>query len=408
MRLLHTSDWHLGRSLHRADLGEAQQGFLEHLVQTVRVEGIDVVVVSGDIYDRAIAPLPALEMCTDALVRIRDAGARIVMISGNHDSARRLGNDSRLKDAAGVHVRTRVAGCADPVLIQDASGPVAVYAIPYLEPEVVRDELPPVAADADPLGRGHAAVLGRATAAIRADLAASGVPRSVVLAHGWVTGGAACDSERDISVGGVGAVPASLFDGFTYAALGHLHGQQTIAPHVRYSGSPLPYSFSEATHRKGSWLVEIDGAGLARVERVPAPVHRRLATVRGTLEELLTADAHRDLQDAFLEVVLTDPVPPSAPMDRLRARFPHVLVLRREPAGVVADPRSYAVRVRGRTDLQVAVGFVEHVRSPATDSEQALLAEALEQCRIAAQDEAFGGGSPAAEAGATGRAEEVA
>ena len=375
MRLLHTSDWHLGRSLHRADLRDAQAAFLDGLVETVRSERVDAVLVAGDVYDRAVPSVDAVELCESALVRLREAGARVVLISGNHDSARRLGFGSRLVDAAGVHLRTRVRGCADPVLLEDASGPVAVYGIPYLEPEAVRSELPPET------GRGHAAVLGAALQGARADLAARGLPRSVVLAHAWVGSGLGSDSERDI--GGAGGVPSSLFDGFTYSALGHLHGPQVLADGLRYSGSPLAYSFSEAAHRKGSWLVELSADGLARVEHLPAPVPRRLSSVAGTLDDLLTAAVHDDVADDWLHVTLTDAARPEDAMTRLSRRFPHVLVLDWKPVEGSRDPRTYGARVSGRSDLEIAAAFVEHVRrTPATDAEAGLLGEALEAGRI--------------------------
>src|ERR1700722_3626606 len=142
MRLLHTSDWHLGRSLHRADLRAAQSAFLDHLVDTVRAEKVDAVLVAGDIYDRAVPSVDAVELCEDALLRLNATGARIVLISGNHDSARRLGFGSGLLDQAGVHLRTRPGALARPVLLEDGHGPVAVYGIPYLEPDAVRGELP--------------------------------------------------------------------------------------------------------------------------------------------------------------------------------------------------------------------------------------------------------------------------
>src|SRR5580693_484381 len=246
MRMLHTSDWHLGRSLHRADLRAAQAAFLDHLVSVVQAEKVEVVLVAGDVYDRAVPPVDAVELCEDALLRLHATGARIVLISGNHDSARRLGFGSGLLDQAGVHLRTRIGALARPVLLEDAHGPVAVYGVPYAEPDAVRGELP------DAVTPRHSGVLGFAVRGIHADADARGVRRRVVMAHGWVTGGAASESERDITVGGVGQVPAELFAGFGYVALGHLHGQQTVAPQMRYSGSPLPYSFSEASHRKGS------------------------------------------------------------------------------------------------------------------------------------------------------------
>jgi exonuclease SbcD len=368
MRLLHTSDWHLGRSLHRADLRDAQAAFIDHLVGVVRAERVDVVLVSGDVYDRAVPPLDAVQLCEDAFVRLRAAGARVVVISGNHDSARRLGFSSPLIDASGVFLRTDVTRCAEPVDIDGLS----VFAIPYLEPEAVRGVL----GDA----RGHVGVLTEALARVRA----VAPPVSVVLAHCWVAGGAASDSERDITVGGVSAVPVSLFDGFSYAALGHLHGAQVLTGSVRYSGSPLAYSFSEASHVKGSWLVSLGPAGRESVEFVEAPVPRRLSTLRGDLDTLLTDPGFADQERDWLSVVLTDAARPDAAMDRLSARFPHVLVLAHEPAGVRRSTDSYATRVAGRTDLEVAGAFVSHVRgTPVADGELALLGEAFESVRLA-------------------------
>src|SRR6266478_7899223 len=166
MRLLHTSDWHLGRSLHRADLRAAQSAFLDHLVEVARAEKVDAVLVAGDIYDRAVPPVDAVELCEDALLRLHDTGARIVLISGNHDSARRLGFGAGLLDKAGVHLRTRPGALARPVVLEDGHGPVAVYGIPYLEPDAVRGELPEEAEEAKNIPRGHAGVLGHAVACI--------------------------------------------------------------------------------------------------------------------------------------------------------------------------------------------------------------------------------------------------
>ena len=388
MRLLHTSDWHLGRSLHRADLRAAQSAFLDHLVDVARAEKVDAILVAGDVYDRAVPPVDAVELCEDALLRLHDTGARIVLISGNHDSARRLGFGSGLLEKAGVHLRTRPGALARPVVLEDAHGPVAVYGVPYLEPDAVRAELPP---GQDEIPRGHAGVLGHAVACIRADADARGIARRVVMAHGWVSGGAASESERDISVGGVGQVPAELFAGFGYVALGHLHGQQTVAPQMRYSGSPLPYSFSEASHRKGSWLVDLDDAGTVRVEQVPAPVYRRLSVLRGRLADLLGSAAHGRYEDDFVSVTLTDPSRPEGAMDSLRARFPHVLVLAFEPEGVLPDQRGYRARTAGRDDLAVASEFVRHVSNASpTAAEEQLLASAFAAVRTLEAEEAAG------------------
>jgi DNA repair protein SbcD/Mre11 len=330
-----------------------------------------------------VPPVDAVALCERALVRLRETGARVILISGNHDSARRLGFSSALIDASGVHLRTSAGRLADPVILHDDHGPVAVYGVPYLEPAVgLPADGDPGTGDEGSMPRSHEAVVGAAARRIRADATARGIARTIVMAHAWVHGGAASESERDISVGGIGHVPASLFDGFSYVALGHLHGQQTIAGTVRYSGSPLPYSFSEANHKKGSWLVEVGADGMTRAERVPAPVYKRLTVLRGHIDDLLTSPAYAEHEDDFVAVTLTDTARPEAAMDRLRNRFPHTLTLEFKPEGVTGDARSYRERVKGRDDLTVATEFVRHVRStPASEGEHDLLKTAFEAVR---------------------------
>src|SRR4051794_7481824 len=385
MRLLHTSDWHLGRSFHREDLLAAQARFVDFVVQTVAAEGVDAVLVSGDLYDRALPSVDAVGLCNEALRRLRSTGARVVIISGNHDSARRLGFGADLIDEAGIHLRTDPAQLARPVLLPDPAGPVAVYALPYLEPDLVRGDLLDRAAGDDPQARGHAAVLAAAMRRVRGDLSFRPGARSVVLSHAFVAGGAASDSERDISVGGVSAVPPRVFDGVDYAALGHLHGAQAITDRVRYSGSPVAYSFSEQHQRKAVLLVDLpDRPGdPVTVEARPTPVHRPLARLRGRLDELVTDPRWARLSDHYLHVTITDATRPREAMARLRDRFPHTLVLGYEPEGACPDQRSYAVRLRGRDDLGVATDFVAHVRSEAADDERALLADAFTRVRAA-------------------------
>ncbi|MDX3097938.1 exonuclease SbcCD subunit D [Streptomyces sp. ME01-24h] len=377
MRLLHTSDWHLGRSFHRVGLLDAQAAFVDHLVATVRAERVDAVLVAGDVYDRALPSLPAVELFDDALHRLAALGVPTVMISGNHDSARRLGVASGLIDRAGIHLRTDPAGCATPVVLADGHGPVALYGLPYLEPALVREEFD--------LGRaGHTEVLSAAMTRVRADLA--GRPagtRSVVLAHAFVAGGEPSDSERDITVGGVAAVPAGVFDGVDYVALGHLHGCQTISDRVRYSGSPLAYSFSEADHRKSMWLVDLGADGSVAAERIDCPVPRPLARIRGRLEDLLDDPAHTAHEDSWVEATLTDPHRPHEPMARLRKRFPHALALAFDPEHAGTDPHaSYAQRLRGRSDRQIAEDFVAHVSGRGPDTaERAVLRDAFDAVR---------------------------
>ncbi|MFG1706743.1 exonuclease SbcCD subunit D [Nonomuraea sp. M3C6] len=364
MRILHTSDWHLGRSFHRESLLAGQAAFVDHLVETVRAERVDVVAVAGDVYDRALPPVDAVALLDEALARLRGAGARVVLISGNHDSALRLRFGSALFEAAGVHVRTSPDQSWEPVLVDD----VAFYGIPYLEPELVRVpwELP---------DRSHTAAISYAMGRIRSSSVRHRA--CVVLSHCFVTGGQASDSERDISVGGVAHVPLPAFDGVDYVALGHLHGRQRMSETVRYSGSPLAYSFSEVGHVKGSWLVEL-GSG---VEFVPAPVPRPVGRLRGELAALLTSPEHASVEDHWLQVTLTDAVRPKSAMDRLRARFPHTLALAFDPVG--AAPAAQPVRLSGRPEAEVALDFVREVRGePAAPEEEDLLRQAIEASRV--------------------------
>ncbi|MEU9163283.1 exonuclease SbcCD subunit D [Streptomyces sp. NPDC048424] len=379
MKFLHTSDWHLGRAFHRVNLLGAQAAFVDHLVETVREREVDAVLVAGDVYDRAVPPLPAVELFDRTLHRLADLGVPTVMISGNHDSARRLGVGAGLIDRAGIHLRTDPAGCAEPVVLADVHGEVALYGLPYLEPALVKD-----AFGADKVS--HEAVLGAAMDRIRADLAARAPgTRSIVLAHAFVTGGQSSDSERDITVGGVEAVPASVFDGVDYAALGHLHGCQTINERVRYSGSPLAYSFSEVHHRKTMWLIELGADGeIGGAERIDTPVPRALARLRGRLDDLLADQAYAVHEDAWVEATLTDPVRPDDPMARLAARFPHTLSLAFDPEDREEESASsYAQRLRGRSDQEIAEDFVAHVRGGgrADEAERAVLQGAFDDVR---------------------------
>src|SRR6478735_764369 len=219
---------------------EHQATFVDHLVEVIEAERVDLVVVAGDIYDRALPHVDAVRLADETFARLAASRARVVLTSGNHDSAQRLGFGARLIDAAGVFLRTDASTVGTPVLLDDDHGPVAVHGLPYLDPQALHEPWGLAA-------RTHEAVLTEAMRRVRADLATRPM-RSVVLAHAFVAGGVASESERDISVGGISVVPTSLFDGISYTALGHLHGRAALGETLRYSGSPLAYSFSEVSH----------------------------------------------------------------------------------------------------------------------------------------------------------------
>ncbi len=379
MRLLHTSDWHLGRSLFQTSLLEEQGRFLGWLLDTAQQQRVDAVLVSGDVYDRAVPPLDAVALLDSTLEAFSDAGVPLVVVSGNHDSAVRLGFGSGLAERAGVHLRTTLDDLARPVVLHDEHGPVSVYGVPYLLPDAVMDRL-----EAD---RSHESVLRAAVARTLADSAERGIGRTVLLAHAFVTGGEVSESERDITVGGIGDAPAAVFDGATYVALGHLHRPQDVvlrgsSTRLRYSGSPLAFSFGEKHDTKSVTLVELDADGVASVRALPAPVPRPMREVRGTLDELLALDDPA-LARAWIKAVITDTSRPVSPMERLRERWPHTLVLEFAPEGERRSSSEDLERLRRTTDpVEIATGFVEFVdRVPPTEEETALLVRAVETVR---------------------------
>jgi DNA repair protein SbcD/Mre11 len=385
MRLIHTSDWHLGRTLHGESLLEHQAAFLTWLLGQAVGHGVDAVVVAGDIYDRAVPPIDAVALLDQTLVAFSRAHIPVVLISGNHDSAVRLGFASGLSEAAGIHLRTRAADIARPVVLSDAHGDVGIYGIPYLLPDAVMADLG--------AERSHASVLAAAAERIRADAAARGITRTVVIAHAFITTGRGSESERDVRVGGIGDAPASVLAGCSYLALGHLHGPQRIEAGdlttARYAGSPLAFSFSERHHTKSVTLAEIGADATVVTRLLPTPVPRPLKQVRGRLDDLL-ARADGDLAGlagAWVKAVLTDRARPAAPMERLREKWPHTVALEFAPEGGLTGPDADLARLAQVADpVEICELFVEYVAgAPPDDAQVAVLRQVVE---AAQQEEA--------------------
>lgn len=372
MRLLHTADWHLGRAFHGEDLLSAQAAFVDFVVDAARAAHVDGILIAGDLYDRALPPVDAVRLASEALARLSEH-APVVAISGNHDSAARLGFGAELLARAGVHVWTDVTAVGGAIPLGDGF----VYPIPYLEPDLVRE----------PLGieeRSHAAAMAAAMERVRA-AAAGRVGPTVAMAHAFIAGGMPSESERDLAVGGASNVPAWVFDGIDYVALGHLHGPQVVGGGLgRYSGSPLAFSFSETGQEKSLAVVEVTAGALPLVELLPCPVPRALANLRGTLDELLADPRLADREDAWVQATLTDPVRPADAMERLRRRFPHAVALAFDPQGAGARPDDGYQRLRGLDDDELVQRFVADTRGRAADEDElALLHDALTARRVA-------------------------
>ncbi|WP_460796971.1 exonuclease SbcCD subunit D [Microbacterium sp. GXF0217] len=381
MRILHTSDWHIGRTFHGNSTLDALAEVLAALVAQVREHEVDVVVVAGDVFDSATPAGPAYTLLGDTLVALHSAGAAVVVTSGNHDSAARLGFQARLlRD--GIHVITDPAAVGQPLTIADADGPVHFYGIPYLEPAIVRPHWP------DAVLRTQSQTMAHAMGLVRAGMAAH-PGRSIAVAHCFAAGvDATAGLEREVRQGGLDVVPLSVFDGPDYIALGHIHGRQQLTDRVRYAGAPLHYSFGEQSKPRGSWLVDLDANGLAGVEWLDLPVPRRLVTLTGTLDEILSADNVAAHSEDWVCAVYTDTLPQAEPMRRLKERFPFCAMVQHEPAATVERlEQSYAARLRTAvTDTDRIEAFLAHVREGrgATEHERELIRDVLDE-RLAAE-----------------------
>lgn len=373
IRILHTADWHLGREFHGHDLSTLHQAFFDWLVVEVESRQVDLLIMAGDIFDRALPPLGAIEMLNRELARLADI-CEVVLITGNHDSTIRMSHGPLMRP--GIHLRSGTSDIGNPVAPAAAPFPLAIYPIPYLDPGSSAEALGVDEARQEPVIR---AAISRSLE----DLSSREGARSVAVGHAFILGGEESDSERPISMGGSDRVPAAAFEGFDYTALGHLHRAQENGPGVRYSGSPIPLSFSEVGPGldKSVSVIDLAADGSIEVEVVPIPQLVVMARVRGTLDELLTSDDFLDLTDAWLEITLTDERRPDQPMERLRSRFANVISLRFVSAiSDGTDDDAHRLTEIAKVDpIQLIESFVEHVRGDAPDTdEDALLREALE------------------------------
>lgn len=327
MRFLHTSDWHLGRLFHNVHLTEDQAHVLDQFVDLVRESKVDAVIIAGDVYDRAVPPAAAVELLDETLSKlVLDLKVPTIVIAGNHDGAERLGFGSRMLEERGLHIAGTLKQGLKAIPLADKHGPVQVVPIPFAPPEVVREWCQ------DEELRGHEAAMKSLIAHARSGLNKD--QRQIAVAHAFVAGGEESDSERALSVGGSGQISSSLFEGFDYVALGHLHRPQNVGgDRIRYSGSLLKYSFSEIPHQKSVSLVEMDGRGAVQVEEVSLQPKRNVRSIQGSLQELLAAASEDEAPDDYLLAILEDDEVLLNPMAKLRKHYPNVLHIERPHFG---------------------------------------------------------------------------
>ena len=317
MRFIHTSDWHLGRLFFGESLTGEQAALLQEFIALVKDLKPDAVLIAGDVYDRSVPPADAVSLLDETLTRlVLEQRVPVLMIAGNHDSGTRLAFGQQFFDPAGLHVCS--AAVPETVRLTDQWGPVDFVLVPFAETAAVR------------LACGEAAVtdpdsaMQQRMAAIRQIGAPSS--RRVAMAHAFLTGGQPSESERPLSVGGSGAVAASSFDDFQYVAMGHLHRPQKMETgRLTYSGSLMKYSFEEAGHAKGVFLVELDQAGALRQEFIPLPARRDVRVVEGFFNDIMQGPAAGERSDDYLSFLLLDEAPVIQAVHRLRTIYPKTM-----------------------------------------------------------------------------------
>lgn len=377
MRFIHLSDLHLGKRVNDFSMTEDQRYILGRILEIIDEEKPQAILIAGDVYDKPLPPSEAVRLFDDFISRLSETGAEVFIISGNHDSAERLSFGSQIMDKQGVHFVGGYDGCARCFSLEDEYGSVNFYMLPFVKPVHVRQAF----SDDE-----KAAEISTFTDAIGFAIDRMGVDtdvRNVLMAHQFVTGGVRSESE-DVTVGGLDNVDASVFSPFDYIALGHLHGPQNIdSARIRYCGSPLKYSFSEANQNKSVTVIDLgekkEGACSVNVRTAELIPMRDMKIIKGFFSELTDKNYFKHINtDDYMRVILTDEEDVIGALGSLRAIYPNIMRLeydntRTRAAAIAPDAEGND----GRTPLEIFAGLYEAQNGKSMDAEQEDLVSSL-------------------------------
>ena len=338
MRFLHLSDLHLGKRVNEFSMLEDQAYILKEILNIIDEQKVEAVLIAGDVYDKVIPSAEAVRLLDDFLTRLAARELPVFLISGNHDSAERVAFGSRLMSSRQIYLSPVFESDVEPVTISDRYGEIHIYMLPFVKPSLVKRVYP----------EEEIITYQDAVNAAVQHMQIDTDKRNVLLAHQFVTGAARCDSE-ELSVGGVDDVDASVFDGFDYVALGHLHGPQKIGKEtVRYSGTPLKYSFSEANQKKAAVIVDVEEKGKINIQQIPLMPKHDMREIRGTYLEVTALDFYKDMKtDDYLHITLTDEEDVPDAIGKLRTIYPNIMKLSYDNLRTRA-----AVTVRGTAEVE--------------------------------------------------------
>lgn len=373
MKFLHLADLHLGKRVNGFSMLEDQAHILRQILAILDDEQPDGVLIAGDVYDKSVPSVEAVELLDSFLTELRARGVPVLLISGNHDSPERLAFGGRVMDSCGIHISPVYDGALAPVTLHDEFGPVHVWLLPFVKPAHVRRWFP----DADI--ESYTDAVAEAVAHMDIDTAA----RNVLVTHQFVTGGARSGSE-ELSVGGTDNVDSGVFAPFDYVALGHLHGAQHIGREtIRYAGSPLKYSFSEARQHKSVTVVTLGEKGDVQVRTVALTPLRELREIRGSYDELTARSfyEHTTYRSDYLHLILTDEQDVFDAMSRLRTIYPYLMTLDYDNARTrAAGGMSVPAETERRTPLELFEAlYTRQNHQPMSEVQREYIAQLMEQ-----------------------------
>ncbi|EGQ9193089.1 TPA: exonuclease SbcCD subunit D [Vibrio parahaemolyticus] len=363
MKFIHTSDWHLGRQFHNVSLLEDQQAVLEQLIQYIENNPVDAVIVAGDVYDRSVPPTIAIELLNRVVKRIcGELNTPMILISGNHDGAERLGFGSEQMKRSGLHIISNFEDMLTPVVIETkAAGHVAFYGMPYNDPEQVRYVYKEPMSTHD---EAHKLLAEKITEQFQSE------HRNILISHCFVDGAIESESERPLSIGGSDRVSHEHFLNFDYVALGHLHQPQKKGEeYIRYSGSLMKYSFGEQNQKKGFTLVEIGKDGFIGAEHIELTAPHEMRIVEGELEQILEWGKTDPKNEDYLLVRLMDKHAILNPMEKLRTVYPNVLHLEK-PGMLIGVEQEMAQAKLARSEIDMFRDFFAEAQDSELSNEQ--------------------------------------
>ncbi|MGH1611091.1 exonuclease SbcCD subunit D [Vibrio parahaemolyticus] len=363
MKFIHTSDWHLGRQFHNVSLLEDQQAVLEQLIQYIENNPVDAVIVAGDVYDRSVPPTTAIELLNRVVKRIcGELNTPMILISGNHDGAERLGFGSEQMKRSGLHIISNFEDMLTPVVIETkAAGHVAFYGMPYNDPEQVRYVYKEPVSTHD---EAHKLIAEKITEQFQSEY------RNILISHCFVDGAIESESERPLSIGGSDRVSHEHFLNFDYVALGHLHQPQKKGEeYIRYSGSLMKYSFGEQNQKKGFTLVEIGKDGFIGAEHIELTAPHEMRIVEGELEQILEWGKTDPKNEDYLLVRLMDKHAILNPMEKLRTVYLNVLHLEK-PGMLIGVEQEMAQAKLARSEIDMFKDFFAEAQDSELSNEQ--------------------------------------